>query len=159
MWYKALIALGSNLGRVLSTHQFIFKFLFTCSRNWFFFVFSLKKSPHLYMGVQALLNNKMSISSPHFTWSFYQLVRWFTGGNTTISERLGRITAHNEKLVSQNFTFLGWAISLNQGLCVSSQLKSHMWSMKRGVQRASAVCKTQCLLRGPHVTSHCLWRF
>ncbi len=36
------------------------------------------------------------------------------------------------ELVSQNFTFLGWAMSLNQGLCISFQLKSPMCCHETG---------------------------
>ncbi len=47
-----------------------------------------------------------------------------------IFERLSLVATHNEKLVSQNFTFLSCAISLNQGLCI--QRKSHMWCHETG---------------------------
>ncbi len=49
-----------------------------------------------------------------------------------ISERLSLVATHNEKLLSQNFTFLSCVISLNQGLCIGFQLKSHKWYHETG---------------------------
>ncbi len=63
---------------------------------------------------------------------FLKIAGIIQGVTTTISERLSRISAHNEKLVSQNFTFLGGAMSLNQGICISFQLKSPMWCHETG---------------------------
>ncbi len=70
-----------------------------------------------------------------------------------IFERLSLVATHNEKLVSQNFTFLSCVTSLNQGLCISFQLKSHMWCHETG--RTARVSDMQYVNMSPQrVTRH-----